>query len=180
MKDQHIRIENHVVLFMDIHDYSIVMSMLGRNKSCSFLQEVYEKLGDIIVEYRGEIVKYMGDAILCVFPAYSENQVIECSLKLRKVFSNIVRERNISHDTELEIGIGSGDIEIGMFGHKSLMQRGVFGEEVNRTAVIGHHKGIAITEKVYEKVKTNYKTNKLPEFRVKWQSEPLKVWEIVE
>ena len=40
--------------------------------------------------------------------------------------------------------------------------------------------GIALTENVYDKVKFKYKTAKLPEFKVKWQDEPLRVWEITE
>jgi adenylate cyclase len=171
--------QNHVVVFMDIHDFSIIVNILKENQY-SFLQEVYEKLGDIIVAHKGEIIKYMGDAILCIFPANSENEAVKCALELRKAFRGIVSARNIRHDTELEIGIGSGEVGVGLFGHNSLRQKDVFGEEVNRAATIGHHRGIAITENVYYKVRTAYKTGRLSEFRVKWQEAPLKVWEIIE
>ncbi len=180
MKNNNIIVENHVIVFMDIHEYSIFIKRFGKHQYGGFLQEIYEKLGDIIVAYNGEIIKYMADAILCVFPAGSEIDVITCSSELRKAFSHVVRGRNISHDTELEIGVSSGEVEIGIFGHKSFKQKDVFGEEVNRVATIGHHRGIAITESVYNKIKMHYKTRKLPELKVKWQDEPLKVWEIVE
>ena len=75
MKNNGSTAKNHVILFMDVHDFSIVFKMLGKN-SYDFLQEVYEKLGDIIVEYKGEIIKYMGDAILCVFPADSDTSTV--------------------------------------------------------------------------------------------------------
>lgn len=174
-----VAVEDRVVMFMDIHDFSIAVNTLGDNVY-GFLQEVYEELGDIIVEHRGEIIKYMGDAILCVFPADSESQTIACALGLRKAFSNAAREWGVPPDTELEIGIGSGEVVTGIFGHRSLRQRDVFGEEVNRAATIGHHRGIAITESVYDRIKTDYETRKLPGFRVKWQDEPLEIWEIVE
>lgn len=180
MTNDGVTVKNQVVVFMDIHNYSIVINRLGKNQHSRFLQEIYEKLGDIIVEYNGEIIKYLGDAILCVFPADSENDVIQCALNLRKAYSDIIRMRDISQDTELEIGITSGTVEVGIFGHKSLRQKDIFGDEVNRAATIGHHRGIAITENVYDKVKSNYKTAKLPEFKVKWQDEPLQVWEIME
>jgi adenylate cyclase len=180
MNNDSVIAKNLVVVFMDIHNYSIVINRLGKNKHSPFLQEIYEKLGDIIVEYDGEIIKYMGDAILCVFPADSENDVIQCALHLRKAYSDIIRKRDISQETELEIGITSGPVEVGIFGHKSLRQKDIFGDEVNRAATIGHHRGIAITENVNEKVKFQYKTAKLPELKVKWQDEPLQVWEISE
>ena len=180
MKSSHITVENHVIVFMDIHEYSIAIKTLGRNQYGGFLQEFYETLGDIIVAYNGEIIKYMGDALLCVFPTDSESDTIQCALELRKAYFDLVRRKQITHETELEIGISSGEIEIGIIGHPSLRQKDIFGEEVNRAATIGHHRGIAITESVYDKIKKNYQTNKLPDFKVKWQDEPLQVWEIIE
>lgn len=179
MEDSTIALRNQVVLFTDIHDFSKIANMLKENQY-SFLQEVYEKLGDIIVAYKGEVIKYMGDAILCIFPADSENEVVKCALDMRKAFRNIVSARNILHDTELEVGIGSGEVGVGLFGHKSLIQKDVFGEEVNQAAMIGHHRGIAITENVYDKIRMDYKTGRLPEFPVKWQEEPLRIWEVIE
>jgi adenylate cyclase len=180
MKNDGVTTINQVVAFMDIHNYSIVIHRLDKNQHSRFLQEIYEKLGDIIVEFKGEIIKYLGDAILCVFPADSENDAIQCSLQLRKAYSEIIRKRGISQETELEIGITSGTVEVGIFGHKSLRQKDIFGDEVNRAATIGHHRGIAITENVYDKVKSKYETAKLPDLKVKWQDEPLQVWEIIE
>jgi adenylate cyclase len=179
MTEPDITMEEHVVAFMDVHNYSVALNALAEHRY-SFLQEMYEKLGDIIVEYGGEIIKYMGDAMLCVFPAGSENEVVECALGLRQAFADMARQRGLPTDTELEMGIGSGAVAIGEFGHRSMRQKDVFGEEVNRAAKIGHHRGIAITERVYEQVKAKYETQRLPDWSVKWQEEPLKVWEVVE
>jgi len=174
-----ISIQNRVILFTDLHDYSVVAKILG-DKSYEFLQEMYERLGDLIVEYRGEIIKYLGDAMLCVFPAGSEKQVVECSLKIRKAYADLVERRGIPHETELEIGLSAGPVAMGTFGHQSLRMRDIFGEEITRAAVIGHHRGIAMTENVYHKIKDEYKTERLPDLTVKWQTEPLKVWEIAQ
>jgi hypothetical protein len=51
---------------------------------------------------------------------------------------------------------------------------------VNRTAKIGHYRGVAITERVYEQVRESYKTRRLPDLETKRQGEPLKVWAVVE
>ena len=170
MRDHKITVENRVVLFVDIHNSWTLMNLLGRD-ACGFLQEMYEKLGDIIVEHKGEILKYMGDGILCLFPACSENEVVVCALGLRKSFADILSERGISHDTELEVGIGSGEVEIGTFGHKSLLQRDAFGDEVNRAIVIGHHRGIAVTQRVCDRIRMDYEVRELPE---------MEAWEVVE
>jgi adenylate cyclase len=179
MGNPNITIEERVVLFADVHDYSNISRALGVD-AYRFLQEMYEKLGDIIVAHGGAIVKYLGDALLCVFPADAENEAVDCGLKLRQAFAQIVSRRRLSVETELEIGVAAGQVASGTFGHRSLLQWDVLGEEVNRAAAIGHHRGIALTERVYDRVKSNYPVHRLPDFNVKWQTEPLKIWEVVE
>jgi class 3 adenylate cyclase len=179
MGNPDITIEERVVLFADVHNYAKISRAMGVD-GYSFLQEMYEKLGDIIIAHGGTLVKYLGDALLCVFPADTEKEAVDCALKLRQAFAQMVSHRGLSVETELEIGIASGQVATGTFGHRSLLQWDVLGEEVNRAETIGHHRGIAITERVYERVKSNYPVRRLPDFNVKWQIEPLKVWEVVE
>jgi hypothetical protein len=47
MEDGEIPTTSHVILFVDIHNCSIAINTLAENPY-GFLQEVYEKLGDII------------------------------------------------------------------------------------------------------------------------------------
>jgi class 3 adenylate cyclase len=173
-----IAIENRIIMFIDVHNYSVAVNALGKTLH-GFLQETYERLGDIIVAHGGEVLKYLGDGILSVFAAGCEKDAVDCARELRAAFAGLAKERGLPPDTELEIGIGSGEVEIGIFGHRSLLQKDAFGEAVLQAAVIGHHRGIAITENVYRRIKADYGTNRLPDFEVKWQDEPLKVWEVI-
>jgi adenylate cyclase len=76
-------VEKRVILFTDLHDFSIVGKKLGQGDVLAFLQEMYESLGDLIVAQQGEIIKYLGDAILCLFPAHSEVETIRCAQHMR-------------------------------------------------------------------------------------------------
>ena len=138
-----ISVENHVIVFMDIHNYSIAASGLGGSQH-ELLQAFYQRVGDVIVHHGGEILKYLGDAMLCIFPTGGERDAVDCALESRQVFAGLVEERALPPDTELEFGIGSGEVVVGVFGHRSLLQKDVFGEQVNRTAVIGHHRGVFV------------------------------------
>jgi class 3 adenylate cyclase len=91
-----------------------------------------------------------------------------------------VSSRGLSVETDLEIGIASGQVAVGTFGHRSSLQPDVCGQEVTVAATIGHHRGIALAERVCDRVKSNYSVRRLPDFNVKWQTEPLPVWEVVE
>jgi adenylate cyclase len=168
---------DRVVLFTDIHHFSIAARVLAE-RQYEFLQAFYETMGDVVVEHHGELVKYLGDSFLCVFPDGLEQEAVASAIAMREAFSEMVRRWGLPADTELEVGIAVGEVGEGIFGHRTLRQREVYGEVVSRAARIGHHRGVAITEPVYEKVKDAYTARRLPDVMLKWQEEPLKVWEV--
>jgi adenylate cyclase len=170
---------DRVVLFTDVHNFSIASRALAE-RQYAFLQEFYETLGDIVIEHKGELIKYLGDGLLCVFRVGMEQEAIACAIAMREAFSEMVERWGLPADTELEVGIGAGEVGEGIFGHQTLRQRDVYGEVVNQAARIGHHRGIAITEQVYEQVKDAYTLHRLPDVALKWQEEPMKVWEVEE
>jgi class 3 adenylate cyclase len=170
---------DRVVLFTDVHNFSIATTVLA-DRQYEFLQELYETLGDIVVGHRGELVKYLFDGFLSVFPVGLEQEAVASALAMRASFAEMVKRWELPADTELEVGIEAGEVGEGIFGHRTLRQREVYGEVVNRAAKIGHHRGVAITERVYEKVRDAYAVRRLPDVVLKWQQEPLKVWEVVE
>jgi adenylate cyclase len=167
-----------VILFTDVHNFSIAATSLGPRQA-DFLQEMYVALGDTIVAHGGTLVKYIGDAMLATFPSDYEGKAVDCAIELRNRFGKIVSGRNLPGEIELEVAIGSGEVIAGEFGHPSLRVKDIFGEEVNRTAVLGHYRGIAITEAVCDRVKATHRTRQLDSVRVKWQDTPLKCWEIL-
>ena len=167
-----------VVVFTDIHDFSIAVQVLGE-RQYKFLQALYERLGDIVVEGQGELIKYLGDGLLCVFPAELAQAAVASAVAMREAFKEMVQQWGLPVETELEVGIDMGEVGEGVFGHSSLQHREVFGNVVNRAAKIGHHRGVAITEQVYAQVRDEYMVRELPEVVLKWQTEPLKIWEVV-
>jgi adenylate cyclase len=171
-------IEERVIVFVDVHNFSLAFEELL--PGYEFLQEMYEKLGDVIVGHGGEIIKYLGDAILSVFPAGLEVEAVQCAQEMRSVFAEIVARRELPGEIELEAGIGVGPVVVAESGHRTLRQKDVFGEAVNHAARIGHYQGVAITEQVCERVRTTYQTQRLPDLEVKGLGKTLKVWAIVE
>ncbi|MBN1876713.1 MAG: adenylate/guanylate cyclase domain-containing protein [Anaerolineae bacterium] len=172
-------IEPRVILFSDIHDFSIVAMALGE-RQFAFMQAIYERLGDVIVAHRGEILKYMGDGILCLFPAGAALDAVQCALEMRRAYTALVQEWAIIHPTVLEVGISAGEVGIGTFGHASLRVRDAFGLAMNNAARIGHHEGVAITGEIYTLIAPYYSTRPLPDRQVKWLPTPLRAWEIIE
>ncbi len=176
--DSKIKIEEHVIMFVDVHNYSRAFD--DPLKNYEFLQEMYEKLGDLIVSAGGEIIKYLGDAILSIFPADWAIQAVACGHKMRQVFTEMVVKHSLPEEIVLEVGLGAGQIVVGMCGHRTLRQKDIFGEEVNRVAQIGHYRGVAITEPVYEQIKASHQTRQLPDLKTKRPGQVLKIWAVAE
>ena len=172
-------IMKRIVIFTDIHHFMVVAQML-KNDQYKFLQEFYEILGEIVVMHGGELIKYLGDGFICVFPEDLDNKAVVSALEMRRAFLKIVKNWKLPHDTVLEVGISGGEVIEGEFGHKSLRQKDIFGDVVNQAAIIGHHRGVAITEWIYEKIKNKYAVQQLPDIRLKWRDESMKVWEVEE
>ena len=174
-----VRFESRVILFFDIHSFSTVSAALGADVY-SFIQQVYEDLGELVVSTDGEIVKYAGDSMFVLFPAGSEPRVVDCALRMRRAYADLADAHGLSSTvTELEVGIASGEIAMGVFGHESLRQKDAFGDKVNEAAVLMHHRGVAITRDVFEKPPDGVQTRQLPDLQAKWQQGPLESWEIV-
>ena len=113
------RFTDKVVLFSDIHNFSKIVAEMGSDYPI-FIQQYYSAIGDDIVQAGGRIVKYMGDAILAVFARNAESKVVNCARKMRKRYAHLVEASAVTTRSELEIGINSGPVSFGTFGHPSL------------------------------------------------------------
>jgi class 3 adenylate cyclase len=173
-----IKFAKKVIMFCDAHSFSKIMAFLG-DDCAAFIQEYYDRLGGAVVSAGGQVVKYIGDAILSVFDAGAETQAVECARQMRAVYSVLLRRFELTaFRSELEVGIGAGRVCCGTFGHPSLRMADVFGEAVNETAVVMHYRGIALTEAAHDGVSKDIKTRELPAKKLKWRDRPLRVWSV--
>jgi class 3 adenylate cyclase len=173
------QIEFHIIFFSDIHHCSHIFAALNE-KFFDFIQDVFEMMGDIIVENKGEILKYEGDSLLAILPENKEKEIITGAIEMRKMYQIILNKYEIKTESEIEIGIGSGKIMVGTIGHKSLKMKEIYGFPVFDVGKLTHHRGIAITQGVYDKVKDHFQTRRLPDMEVRWREEGVACWEIVE
>lgn len=172
-------IESRVIVFTDVHHFMQIHEELGE-RSYDLIQELYEESGEAIVKHGGEIVKYLGDSVFAIFPAGHETEAIECARDMRRAYADLLGRYGVETESELEVGIGSGQVTVGVFGHRTLRTRDAFGRKVSETAMLMHYRGIAISREVFESVGDRYQTRRLADMPLKWQEEPLARWAIVE
>jgi adenylate cyclase len=171
--------ENRVILFCDVHCFSKIMRTLG-DAMPEFVQAYYDVVGRAVVAQGGRLLKYVGDAVMAVFPQGREADAVRAALAMRQEFPGLVRSLPERLETDLEVAIGSGPVAAGVFGHESLRREDVFGETVNETAVLMHTRGIALTRAARDAVAEWFRTERQPDANVKWRAEPLESWRVVE
>ena len=164
-----------VLLFTDCHDFSKAFLEIG-DRGPQFMQDFYQAVGEEAVSRGGKIVKYIGDAMLIVMDAGMETASIEAAAAMRRAYAGVVSRYGILTDTDLEVGIGSGEVFTGIFGHESLRSFDVFGERVNETAVIMHYRGIMVTKAVREACGDRFTFRRMEDRKPKWSDTPFEVW----
>ena len=170
--------ERRVVMFADIQRFARLF-LSEDTQLIDFIQSYYELSGDRIVAEGGRIVKYIGDSVLSVFPAGTEAAAVRCAIDTESAFSVLVKKLNLDSEVALNSGINSGELYMGVFGHRSLQNEDIFGNAVNEAAMMMRGKGISVTEIVHNVISKIFETERLPDFQVKWQSEPIKAWRVL-
>ena len=169
--------EERVLVFCDAHSFSKLMVELG-DRCPAFIQTYYERIGEAVVSRGGQLIKYLGDGIFSSFQKGSEVTAVECAKDMRKQYAGIMEEFHAKTESDLEIGIGKGEVTVGIFGHASLRNVDIFGEKVNEVAIIMHHRGIAVTYDVKTALGDRYTLIRQPDVKPKWSDTVVSIWEV--
>ena len=167
-----------VVLFCDISNFMRLSAAL-KERAPEFMQSFYESAGDCIVRRGGSIIKYIGDAILCVFPRGAEEDALRCAIDMRSGLTSLLRRYSVDEGAQLEAAIDSGSVTRGRFGHRSLLTDDVMGETVARASVLNRHRGIVVSRAVRDALPRSFRTEELPPLPMKWRSDSLEAWRVL-
>jgi class 3 adenylate cyclase len=168
-----------VVLFCDISGFMRLSGSLGSGMP-GFLQAFYELVGNAVVDSGGTLVKYLGDAVLSVFPEGREGNAVRCAIRQRQDFTALVRAHAPGDAAHLEAAISSGEVSQGTFGHSSLRTEDIMGDVVAHASVLNRIPGIVVTEAVKNALGGTFRTKELPPLPVKWDAKPIQPWQIIE
>lgn len=170
--------QSAVVLFTDVLHFSRLVRK-HPDRIGEIVDSYYRAMGDLIVPASGRIIKYIGDAILAIFPEGGELAATRCAFAMRPEFARLIREIDHESEAELEVALNAGRVISGTIGHDSYRSFDVFGEVVNETAMLMHHRGVAVTDALYQRIKSDVSAVALPPVTLKWRNEPLRAWEVL-
>jgi len=136
--------------FTDISAYSTIIEHMSPKVAVEFLNEYFTAMHDVIEEFDGHILNYIGDSVMVVFGAPEELkdhelQAVKCAVKMRKKLEELNQKwddnelsrywKNHGIDTiTARTGIHTGSIIAGNIGSERMLQYSTIGDVVNVAA----------------------------------------------
>jgi class 3 adenylate cyclase len=121
--DHHL--EEMAVLFSDIRSFTSLSERMSPQETFEFLNTFLGEVGPIVREHGGFIDKYIGDAIMALFPT-SNAQVIDAAIAMQKRADPLA----------IGIGVNRGPLMLGTIGERERFETTVIADAVNVAARI--------------------------------------------
>ena len=173
------------VLFSDIRGFTTLSESMSPADNFKFINSYLGRMEPIISEHHGFIDKYIGDAIMALFPADVENAVLAAIEMLQRVDEhNTKRVQRGYEPIRIGIGVNTGELMLGTIGGKNRMEGTVISDAVNLASRIEDLNKIYETKLlVGEAVRallddSRYKIRMIDRVRVKSKSKAVTVFEV--
>ena len=188
-----------LILFADIRNFTALSERVGAERITEYVNRAFELLSSSIRYLGGEILKFIGDAALVIFPDRTigsdqdgrreEPQRLELKNILTQLTLAIKEIREIDVDGEklidLGIGLHIGEVFYGNVGAKDRLDFTVMGPAVNLTSRLESltkslSASVLFSEQVYraltESELEELSVNAFPPQQVKGVSSEVRVW----
>jgi two-component system sensor histidine kinase ChiS len=132
-----VRLGDHVqremtVFFSDIRDFTMLSEGMSPQDNFDFLNSYLRRATPIIRTNHGFIDKYIGDAIMALFPR-APGDALQSGVELQRELVKYNEGRRKAGYQQVRIGIGlhSGELILGTIGEEGRMQTTVIADAVN-------------------------------------------------
>lgn len=179
------------VLFSDIRAFTTISESMSPHELLDFLNEYFTGMVESILNHRGVVDKFIGDAIMAVFGAPSPEeqdplQAVLAALEMGERLQAINEDFAKRGLPEIRTGIGLhyGQVVAGNMGHSERMEYTVIGDTVNVASRLeGLTKkyacDILISGQLYELVEHAIDAELLDHVQVKGREERVAVYRVI-
>jgi two-component system sensor histidine kinase ChiS len=178
------------IFFSDIRDFTSLLESLTPEQSINFINSYLTRIVPVIEAHGGFVDKYIGDAIMALFPQKDgPDKAVQSAIEIQKklVEYNEQRKKYNYRPISMGIGIHTGMVMLGVVGIYTRMQNTVFSDSVNlasrvETLTKAFRISVAISGQTFQKLEDSgsYKYRFLGKVRVKGKGEPTSVFEIID
>lgn len=174
------------VLFTDIRSYTSLSEKMTPQENIDFLNIHLANIVPIIKKHNGFIDKYIGDAIMALFPG-GVNDALSAAVEMQQK----VNEFNIAGSTSgkdairIGIGIHIGKLMLGTIGQEDRLETTVISDAVNIASRLESlnkkfNTGIIISDDVYKKLDApdQFNIKKIGLVRIRGKENPVSILEV--
>jgi two-component system sensor histidine kinase ChiS len=176
------------IFFSDIRQFTDLSENLTPEESFKFINSYLSRIVPEITEKGGFVDKYIGDAILALYPQESgADMAVRTAIAIQKriLEYNIHRASCGYRPLSMGIGLHTGTLMLGVVGVEGRMQNTVISDAVNLASRLESitkffNVSMAISEQTFKKLADPgaYMYRFIGKVRVKGKSEPVSVFEI--
>ena len=122
------------VMFCDVRGFTALSEKLGHS-ILPVMNRIFDEIGSVVVEYEGEILKFIGDAMLVIFSMEyrTHREVAECMVKVAQ--GAVERIALLATQLKLPVAVGFGchvgEVVYGNIGTQNRLDFTVLGSAVN-------------------------------------------------
>ncbi len=174
------------VLFSDIRGFTTLSERMSPQENFNFINSYLGHMEPVIHRHQGFIDKYIGDAIMALFPTNADD-ALNAAVAMLRVLESYNQERHHANYQPVRIGIGlnSGILMLGTVGGSDRMDGTVISDAVNlasRLEGLTNMYGASIVISEYTVSRLHdpavYQIRFLAKVQVKGKTEPVSIFEV--
>jgi adenylate cyclase len=178
------------ILFSDIRDFTTISERLPPDEVVGSLNRYFSVMVDVILEHKGIVDKYIGDAIMAFFgaPIKHENDAVESVYAGLEMTEKVVafNEQQVKMGKppfHIGVGINYGIVTVGNIGTEKKMDYTVIGDMVNFASRLEgltkvYHQELLVSESLHMKVKDLLACREMGKVQVKGRSAGTKIFSV--
>ncbi|EBA17167.1 adenylate/guanylate cyclase [Roseobacter sp. SK209-2-6] len=131
------------IMFCDLRGSTLLEEQLGRQAYIKLLNSFFDVASGIVHDNGGEVLKFIGDAVLAVFPAGADperarNHALASARSIAPALQAVAQEYEIT-SLECASGIAFGTVTYGNVGSRERLDFTVIGQAANVAARLGDY-----------------------------------------
>jgi len=180
---------NLTVLFMDIRNFTTISEGLSPQESFDFLNTILREIAPIVIQNHGFIDKYIGDAIMALFPNQDTNadSAVAAAMMILDEMDKINYTGKVKFAFPIKVGIGinTGNSILGIIGTEGRLEGTVISDAVNTASRIQsltkvYDCSLLISEETYHSMKHPefYQITHIEDVQVKGKTIKISIYKV--
>ncbi|BBC22478.1 adenylate/guanylate cyclase domain-containing protein [Pseudanabaena sp. ABRG5-3] len=174
-------------VFCDVRNFTSYAETASPDDIFALLNSYFQDIIEIVFKYEGTIDKFIGDSIMLVFGAPTEQEdqeirAVSCAIAFQHKVAEINATRTNTNIINLGIGINTGEVIAGCLGSERRMDYTVLGDVVNVAARLESRaiaRQILISAETCMAVQDKIPCRSVGDLALKGKSERLSAFEVV-